>query len=861
MPGFGFGSHGSGRSAASGAGVALVPGELAWSSVRFPAENGDDPLNVTAPTVYESGILHLPGTPGLVTTGDPWLGSAGALLMLCTLDSRYWHGVIRQPYLFSNTAQTATVTARSITLRYLTPSSTSSIATPGRVVCTARGENTESNGVKVESAALPASLHRVLIAVRCDATHIWLDLIDCADGTIYAGAKTAKSTLGGTGWAGIKQITNPLTIGGHRHDQFPRLSTSSSAQSVSGYRGEAEFVHMLDINPSDANLQAIALGADPVTTLGSGNFRLNGTLVSAGARATSVTSTKGTFTNTALTLQGTVFPGSSLRRQASAQYIAFDRITSPTAIVPMPFGASAAPVWRAYSFAGLTGGAAIQLRAQDEDGNIVGADWRDVGTVPGAGSTGSVSFTLPWHPSHKAYRLTFRVSNGAGGFVTWRDNVDIFVAYAPVFLDQSGIARALNYGNGLGEQWDTGTDYGKRSFLLYASSTTPLARRSRHATTDLRDDGWIRITERLRAFTARPIALVDAAESGTTIPSFLDDDDDGGGGRKWADFARTLEAMVPADDTGRRCVTCVVTPWAIWFAALSNWTEQMYRPLVLGVPSADQGASGEFKVTPAQLDHYLYDEVTLDPRFRVVVMPMYRYVHGFGTTDASARADVRKDMRTMPPLESTTAASGATVNLVIGMEGNHHAIGSTVDLHPFSTNIYGLGPWCRSIADSAALGLGVLARNGPYLLDTYSWLGGSPGASVVATISNSGGAALDCEGNLFAADYGGSPGAAIGQSVEGFEVQDGGAGAWTHEGFTASITAAGAITIVKTSGTWAAGTKFRYRPGSAGGYSTDPTGAAADYAGASAAEQAWVKGAVFCGGVAVAGDNTDYTVA
>ncbi|HMO69741.1 MAG TPA: hypothetical protein PKE25_14030, partial [Novosphingobium sp.] len=71
---------------------------------------------------------------------------------------------------------------------------------------------------------------------------------------------------------------------------------------------------------------------------------------------------------------------------------------------------------------GGTAGGPIAVRIQDEDGAILMPDWQPVATASGASASATV--LLPWHPQGRFWRLTFRVADGAGGFLHAPPNAD-----------------------------------------------------------------------------------------------------------------------------------------------------------------------------------------------------------------------------------------------------------------------------------------------------------------------------------------------------------------------------------------------------------------------------------------------------
>ena len=849
MPGFGFGSRAARRRTAHGhAPLVLSPGTLSWASLRAPPENGDNPGGYAAGVAVtgENAMLRTAWIASLVDSGSPFMAGPGAMLFACTLDQAIYNGLVRSPYICGNAVQAATVGARTVGIRYTPRPNPSTISTPGTFTAWLRGESATSAGVKVETPDVPFAVQRILGAVRFDGTSFSFDLWDCDTGIKYAGTPVTKPA----GWGGITVLSGQMAMFGARPTDWPNGWSATNGNSVNLFRGEIEFLSWADFNPTDAQLQAMAAGADPVGELGAAALRLHCPLVAGGAENLVVQSNRPAVNGQALVKLGTFHPGSSIRRQAPARHFLVDRLIDP-ALVVVPHGEAAAPLALSYRFAGVSG--PISLRLQDEDGAVVGPDWRVVGSLPASGASGTLSLQLPWHPQHRFYRLTQRVADGQGGYLYHRINSDVVVSYGLGVLDQSGWSRAVAHGNTLGLGW-SGED-GRRSFVVdYAAAyNTPVIRRTRFASTDARHDGHILLTQRLREKTQRPLAIVNATQTGTDGLDLLNDDYQGDGSadtdvRKWSHLRRRLDALAPADANGRRALTALATQWAVWFYPRADWTAQVLKPLVTGQASTTQGLARIHAIAQGDIHHYLYDGVDIDPRFKTVVAPLYRACFGFGASSdgAMASAGLRADMR-------DNAVAVAPDRVLVGYESANHAVVSQADVHPSHYRITGMWPLCRQLADSLALGAGLEPRKGPFFFDRYTW--GASQAEIVARVS--GGSQLDTEGNLWAARYGGVAGDPLGQPAEGFEVQDGGSGEWTNAGFSAVISGAGTVTLTKTAGTWLPGTRVMWRPGAPGGYATH---AGASGTAGTPAEDLWVKRAVFCDGVLVSGGNTAQTV-
>lgn len=164
----------------------------------------------------------------------------------------------------------------------------------------------------------------------------------------------------------------------------------------------------------------------------------------------------------------------------------------------------------------------------------------------------------------------------------------------------------------------------------------------------------------------------------------------------------------------------------------------------------------------------------------------------------------------------------------------------------------GIGPWARALGRAYCQAFGLGSYDGPFAFTSYRWENGAgPGAAVIATINASDGA-LDTEGNFNAAWYGDAPAAPIGLAVEGWEWRDPASGVWSRAGFTATIDGPRKVRIVRDSGAFPAGTRFRFHPGGPGAYAGTVNG--------TPAELQWVKRSPVWNGWEVAGGNEAFDV-
>lgn len=813
-------------------------GALIWDSLRFPPENGEDPVDLVTSLNGENGLLELANTNNLFFTSvaydTRWLDTAGCVLAMVDIEPLIYDGLNRTPYIFGTI--TETTGSRALGLRYTPRANGVNTSAINRFTFFGRGESGASAEFNVDSVEVPDGLARMLVALRFDGTAAQLDLIDPETGTIYAGTPVTKPS----GWVGIGRLTNNLVIGAHAGTLWPKLASANNLQSITGFRGQVGFVTLADKTLTDGELQAIAAGANPATTIGSSDLRLHCPLTQGGGLHLGVTSNMAALAN-GLTQRGTLYPGSTLRPQGATNFLFMDRLTDPC-ILSTKRGETTARLPRTYRFGGVSG--PIEMRVQDAGGEVF-RDWHAIGTLPTSGSTGGLVVHLPQHLDGSVWRLSFRAKAGSE-WIYHRDNADVAVAYTGLHIGQSEMVRALDFSvttTGQLSALALGETYERTErFVFRTSWNDDLGRPVIYRGTFSRGHagaGQIRMTNELRKLTNQPLCFVNASVPGTQIWAWLDDDDTT---RKWSDFELALQGISSRDAQGRPIVTGATIMWEAFFSG-TNWAPQVLRPLALGLQSA---TTAEGHILQADIDHFLFDGVTLNPDFSLVICPANRGVgHG-----ASATVDdsLPMGLRRMSMRDDSTAVA----QVLIGPESGVHALeasGPDASTHPDPERETGMGPWCRSIAGGHALSFGLI----DYQPVSFTYRFGASNAEIIATVAGTRLGVLDTEGNWNAVSYGDTRADPVGLAVQGWEVNDG--GTFTRDGFTGEIINAREIRLAKSSGTWGAGTTVRFHPGGPGSY----TGLSGT--GATTAENAWVKQSPVFAGFEVAGTNTGLEVA
>lgn len=181
------------------------------------------------------------------------------------------------------------------------------------------GSTLNLTGPIVEVDRFVAKVSRTLSGA--DIVYV-IDAWNCTDGTKIAGTPNVNP-------AGVNGITTLAQT--HWYVGFgalpafePNAATVRTAPS-GGAIGACEFLGFYNGAVSDADMSAIALGADPLAQLTPANFgyyrRLRGT------DATSLAPLAGTGDTTpAATIVGSLRPGGNLRRQDASDYLTLDRL-------------------------------------------------------------------------------------------------------------------------------------------------------------------------------------------------------------------------------------------------------------------------------------------------------------------------------------------------------------------------------------------------------------------------------------------------------------------------------------------------------------------------------------------------------
>lgn len=253
------------------------------------------------------------------------------------------------------------------------------------------GTKAKRNVIDVRSGSATLSTSPIdedafLIVLRSDATSIWAEWYSLADGSVHAGAQSAMNN---THRFSPSSPQSPVVGGFHPSPTMPNTGNSKE------WPGEIELVGYYRGASTQQDWQAIALGADPRVQLPHADTdmayfrRLDGT-------ATTLAPPSGVAdTSEALVpWNGSIEPGSQLRRQTDSDYLLIDEVGGGEGHV---FGLRSDDGWtsRQIPISGTAAGHTGQVEVavvHAQSGQLV-ADWTDMGPI--ADSVWSGTVTVP----------------------------------------------------------------------------------------------------------------------------------------------------------------------------------------------------------------------------------------------------------------------------------------------------------------------------------------------------------------------------------------------------------------------------------------------------------------------------------
>jgi hypothetical protein len=625
--------------------------------------------------------------------------------------------------------------------------------------------------------AVAATQRRLLLAMRMVAGQMQFELYH--EGSRIGLATPAMGTFAAT------QLRSTPLLG--------TMGEGSGVPYAAGgwtgfYGGAVAFLGYADATPSQADCEALSLGADPVATVGGTNWRFFRRTTGTDAASLASAAPGDTFGPMTVTNPRALafLPGSDLVPAAAggarfgADHVIDGRVFSRRA------GQAQGTITLSGTAAGLAGG--VEARLFDADGTIR-LDWTPLAGASLDGGTWSGTVSAPptrgWghidvRPSgNSALLRRIRARTGVGLVIGVMGQSQMYRCFNPQY-----VAAATPVPAGAGAL--SVLDVQNRSATQQALISTVVTAENRHS------DGVAAVAAMLPSWTAEPVALINMSNPGQGVAELLND---ASTAWNWSELvASVAQAGAPA---------ALAINWLTNFAGDVNQpgggiVGNHVRPLIEGV--RDPAATTSFPI-----DHFIRDGNPFPADMRIALSPPTR------TGSASAGPFDSSDTESAPNNHGTgrgqwldyalanpglIAATGpATDDVRIEPGGGPHQDGTVDEGHPRTL---------RRVVLAALRALGVETRTDPAI-------GGaaiSPDRTqITVTVTCPNGGTLQTAWAL--------KGVAVppGQTaVQGFEVQNGGAGAWSRSGFDAQILdpVAGTVRLVRTAGSWSPGTRLRY---------------------------------------------------
>lgn len=558
-------------------------------------------------------------------------------------------------------------------------------------------------------------------------------------------------------------------------------SVPSASGALSGLVGSIGHVGLYVGTVAQADLEAISTGVHPLTQLTAANWRQYRDLTDTSSASLTKPSAATGDATAAFTAVGSAFERGSniLPVQAGAGWIEPNFIASG-----FVWGRLSGENARAVTFSGgastSLAGETVEMRFFDEATGQLTRDWTAIGIIGGDGSwSGSINlpknngwggadFRLASDPT-KLHRLRSKVGVGLK-FAVWGQS------QLEIAMKAADMAKVPASNTALSQVFHD---------VALGIVTLKRSRPDRGVT-----DFAAVMADLCRTYTTEPICVVGYVKGGTGLGDLMDDTINGysgGTGRQWSDV--TLINGIAGTDHSASIIN-----WATEEMGVLNMLEGYYDPFIRG-----DAPSGPL-VQPYTVQHWLGDG-TFQAGMKIVLSPLTRHTINTATAqDSSAYA-------------AAGAARQAAYDYAVAYPGVLAAVGPSLDDMAI---VSGGGPHeptgvdegpsrvARRLTVGLMRGVGLDTTVDPTVASADLTSGG---ATIDLTVTRPNGGAIQTAWSIKGVSV---PVGAT--TVQGFEIQSGGAGAWSRSGFTAEIIsgAAGTVRLTKSSGTWPAGTKIRY---------------------------------------------------
>lgn len=615
-----------------------------------------------------------------------------------------------------------------------------------------------------------SALRRMLVVFRRSGSTFLFE--------VYAkGALVASVTQAVGAFATSARIGSNLLIGHMASSAGAALSSGG----IAGFPGSIGLIgHYVGAN-AQSDFEAISAGVHPLTQLTAASWRQYRDLVDVSAGSLAKPSAATGDATAAFTSTGTGFGRGSniLPIQTGAGWIEHNFVADG-----FVWGRIAAQNSRSVTFAGTASaalaGETVQMRFFDDATGQLTLIWTNVGTI-GAGGAWSGAVTLPKNNGWGG--ADFRLASDPTKIHRLRSRCGVGLKFA--IWGQSQVDIAL-------KATDLAKAPGADACLSQVLHDTTLGLVTLKRSTPLRPvtDFAAVMADLCRTYTTEPICVVGYVKAGTGMGDLMDDSINGysgGTGRQWSDV--TLINGVGGTD-----LSASIINWATEEIGTNNMLEGYYDPLIRG-----DAPSGPL-VQSYTVMHWLGDG-TFQPGMAIVLSPVTRHTNTSPTTQDFS-SYISAGLARQACYDYPAAHPG--VLAAVGPSLDDMAITATGGPHEPTFVDEGPSRVARRLTVGLMRGIG-LDTTTDALITGAALVSG--GAAIDLIVSRPNGGTIQTAWSIKGVSV--PVGAA---TVQGFEIQSGGAGAWTRTGFTAEVIsgAAGTVRLTKSSGTWPAGTKVRY---------------------------------------------------
>lgn len=646
-----------------------------------------------------------------------------------------------------------------------------------------------------DSVAVSPSQRRLLVAMRMVAGQMRFEVY-------HKGALVGAAKLPAMSTFAAMQLRSQLTYGVQGSGATQGF-TSSGSQF--GFVGSIAWVGYHNTGFSQTDCEAMSLGADPLVQASAAGWRMYRRLVDtstesltkpAGATGDATVAMVPFNTRSIAFRKG----GDLAAARSGSMWFRVDGIKDGRVFARLA-GEITGRIYLSGEWSGLSG--AVQARVFDAADGRIRRDWTNLAGLVVDPVLGTWSGHIDSPPNSGWGHIDVRPASTPALVqrIRARTGVGLVLSIGP---SQSQVARCFSYSSiGLGVSGGAAAvscqDVPQQSETTWGFLLHPITdeRRMSDALAHVAS-----VLPSIPGYTGEPVMLLNMANPGNYPYDILQDAFKATGDQDWS-WAGVEAALAAA--LGPIATRRISAGAMNWLTSLANKggdpggiAAYYLRPLFEGVFGT--GATQDYTI-----DHYLRDGTTFPSSMKWGLSIPTRYgsdnagPHDDSTGSPTETAAVNHGRGRQQWLDyaaanpSIIAAVGPwTDDLQIEPLGGPHQDPNSIDGHPRTL---------RRMVETGLRAMLMVTRTDPSL-GAASINGARNAITITANRPNAGALQTGWAIKGVAVPSGWT-------TVQGFEVQNGGTGAWTRSGFTAEIVS-GAVVLTKASGSWAAGTRVRY---------------------------------------------------